>query len=124
VATVAIALLIAYAVAFVLPGIILALSLSTTRSRCTQRCTANRVVWHGVVLATVASGILIGEYILFVSPNDPSVLRAQWRFVASVEPSSIDKSVGKDSSFLTASESYQFLEELPIPRPTNKGENV
>ncbi len=121
VAIVAVGLLIAYAVAFVLPGIILVLFLffSPSRSCCNPRGTANRAVWRGVVLATIAGGILIGEYILFVLPNDPSLLRAHWGFVASDRPSSLDESVIKESSFLAASDSYELLEELPIPRPAN-----
>jgi hypothetical protein len=120
VATVVIGLLIAYAVAFVLPAIILVVALSPFRPGCTQRWPAHRALWRGVILTTVAAGILIGEYFLFVSPNDPSVLRAHWDFVVPDGPSSLMKSFGKHSLSLAVSESYQLLRELPIPHPSGK----
>lgn len=79
-ATVVTGLLIAYAVAFLLPGTTLMIWMSPIRRGPAfdpKSYMASR--FRRVLLFTaVAGGVLIGEYCLFVIPNSPEVLHAEW----------------------------------------------
>lgn len=96
--TVAVCLLMAYSVAFLLPGIVLVVCLAEIPDRW-------RGLLRGLILATVAGGMLLGVYVLFVSPNTSFALRSFWV-----------KDRGAHSVVRTAvADGYGLLSQLPIP---------
>ena len=105
---VVIGLLIAYPVAFLLPGIALIVYFFPTcpdSSLADSNRTRIQSSVRAIVFTTLASGILIGEYLLFVLPNTSPLLRAYW------------STHNGASSFaqLMVDDGYGLLRYLPLP---------
>jgi Dolichyl-phosphate-mannose-protein mannosyltransferase len=107
VALVAVGLLSGYAVAFLLPGIALMMWMSPVRrvNPSDDRICVASAFARALLFTVIAAGILIGEYCVFVIPNSPTTLRADWA-----------EKNARVTNFaaLAASESYQFIGELPL----------
>ena len=106
VATVSVGLLSGYAIAFFLPGIAFLLWMAPIRPGDPSHISRlEGPLTRALVFTAIAGGILAGEYVLFVLPNSPEILRSQWsKKNARVESLTV----------LAASDAYQFVGELPL----------
>lgn len=109
-ATVVAGLLTAYAVAFLLPGITFMIWMSPVRhsTPSNPRAYVSSRLARAFLFAIIAGGTLLGEYCVFVIPNSPAVLHADWA-------NDWANRNGHDSfARLAASESYKLIGELPL----------
>jgi uncharacterized membrane protein len=105
--TAAAGLLNGYATAFLLPGIAFLIWISPVRhdTPSNPRAYLSSPFARVFLFTVITGGTLVGEYCLFVIPNSPEVIRTEWAM----------KNAGVESyAALAASESYQFIGELPL----------
>jgi hypothetical protein len=113
VVTIAAALLCGYAIAFLLPGVVFAMLMSPVRgtSVAGPGFSGSGRIGRIVILTALASGVVLGEYVLLVKPNSPEVLRFAWA----------KKNMDVHSfTRLAATETYDLLLDLPLPRRLQK----
>ena len=105
--TVMTGLLLAYAVAFLLPGIALVIWMSPIRRHPASDVKSYMATSfrRALLFTAIAGGTLIGEYRLFVTPNSPQVLHAEW-----AQKNRDIHSFAK----LATDESYDLIGDLPL----------
>ena len=107
--TTVVGLLAGYGVVLVLPGLVLMMWMSPIRTSTPFKPKAlmSSRLGRAILLAAVSGGTLLVEYAIFIKPNSPATLRTGWARRAR-------KNSGEGFARVTASESYDMLEELPL----------